>query len=94
MDTKETYFYKKKIDRFGNGYIVVTDKPAIKIGKLKGFEFASRVQGLRYGTIKLSSIDGHLSFKVGEKVSGFIFTDEAIEGHENLYKVLKSDIAG
>lgn len=40
MDTKETYFYKKKIDRFGNGYIVVTDKPAIKIGKLNSVEFA------------------------------------------------------
>jgi hypothetical protein len=91
MIMNKVYFYKKKTNRLGKEYIVVTQKPALVKTQINGVEFYSRVRDLRYGLMNISSLAENFSFEMGEIVPGFRMTDEAIDGYDHLYKVVKDD---
>lgn len=87
MEIKPVYFYKKKTNQYGDPYLVVTDKPAIKKVIINDTTIGVRVQDLKFGIIFGSFPDS--SFKVGDKIPGFSFTDQRVKGIDNLYKIEK-----
>lgn len=90
METKPVYFYRKKTNRNGKTYIVVSDKPALKIGKLEGLPVATKQPDLRFGAIPSNKIIGEHSFELGDLVPGFSFTEQIVRGTENLYIVIEA----
>ncbi|MDA1116311.1 MAG: hypothetical protein O2993_07630 [Bacteroidetes bacterium] len=87
METKPVYFFRKKTIENGKTYIVVSDKPAIIIKELAGLPVGIRQQGLKFGTIPLNKIIGDYSFEFGDLLPGFSFTEQIVEGTENLYVI-------
>ena len=87
MEIKPVYFYRKKSNQYGEPYLVVTNKPAIKKVIINDTTIGVREQGLKFGNIFGSFPDS--SFKVGDEIPGFSFTDHRVEGIDNLYKIEK-----
>lgn len=87
MEIKPVYFFKKKSNQYGNPYLVVTNKPAIKKVIVNDTTIGVREQGLKFGNIFGSFPDS--SFTIGDEIPNFSFTDQKVEGMDNLYKIEK-----
>ena len=88
MEIKPVYFSKIK-EKNNQKYIVVTDKPAIKVGEIAGISVGVRQPVLKFGTIKLDLVDSYSTLETGDLIPGFTFTDQKVNGYDNLYKIEK-----
>ena len=87
METKPVYFLRKKESSNGKNYIVVSHKPAIIIRELAGQPVGISQQGLKFGIIPLHMLESNFSFKMGDLIPGFSFTEQIVEGTKNLYLI-------
>ena len=81
------YFSKIKLSNNKN-YIVVTDRPSISENLIEGFLVGTKNQNLKYGVLFDIELINQ-NFKINDSISGYYFTDELIEGKDNLYKIIK-----
>ncbi len=82
------YYFKTKFSK-DKQYIVVIDKPTFSEIELKGTLVGVRNQSIRYGIISNDLDLVNQKFNINDIIIGYSFSDELIEGYDNLYKLTK-----
>lgn len=82
------YYFKTKLSK-EKQYIVVIDKPAFTEVELNGSLVGVRNQSIRYGIISNDLDIINQKFNINDEILGYNFSDELIEGYDNLYKLTK-----
>ena len=82
------YYFKTKISK-DKKYIVVIDKPTFKEVDLIGTKVGVRNQSIRFGVISNDLNLINQKFKINDEILGYIFSNELIDGYDNLFKLTK-----
>jgi hypothetical protein len=82
------YYFKTKLSK-EKQYIVVIDKPAFTEVELNGTLVGVRNQSIRYGIISNDLDIINQKFNINDEILGYNFSEELIEGYDNLYKLTK-----
>ena len=82
------YYFKTKFSK-EKKYIVVIDKPTFSEVELNGILVGVRNQSIRFGIISNELDIINQKFNINDKILGYNFSDELIEGYDNLYKLTK-----
>jgi hypothetical protein len=82
------YYFKTKLNK-DKQYIVVIDKPTFSEVELNGSLVGVRNQSIKYGVISNDLEIFNQKFNVNDKILGYNFSDELIEGYDNLFKLIK-----
>ena len=82
------YYFKTKLSK-EKQYIVVIDKPTFTEVELNGTLVGIRNQSIKYGVISNDLEIFNQKFNVNDKILSYNFSDELIEGYDNLFKLIK-----
>jgi hypothetical protein len=82
------YYFKTKLSK-DKQYIVVIDKPTFSEVELNGSLVGVKNQSIKYGVISNDLEIFNQKFNVNDKILGYNFSDELIEGYDNLFKLIK-----
>lgn len=82
------YYFITKLSK-EKQYIVVIDKPTFTEVELNGTLVGVRNQSIRYGIISNGLDIINQKFNINDEILGYNFSDELIEGYDNLYKLTK-----